>query len=132
MVRVDLAGGFMNGCIAKMSASPIGWARGECVGGGIVSQGERGGSWLTGVSRSRLIVASGGPLVLAGLVEMAFDHCNGVCRWMALKAGEGEASNAGDQVATEGCFKGGKSRAKERCMGKGNQVGRTGRGLMDG
>jgi hypothetical protein len=70
LVGVDLAGGLdgaggvMDGRIAKVGASPVGWACWERVGCGIVGQGERG----RGAIVNWLIVALGRPLALAGLV----------------------------------------------------------------
>jgi hypothetical protein len=63
---LDVAGGVMECSIAKVGASPVGWAGWECVGVGcgIVGQGERG----RGAIVNCLIVALGRPLALAGLV----------------------------------------------------------------
>ena len=61
---LDGAGGVMDCSIAKVGASPVGWAGWERVGCGIVGQGERG----RGAIVNWLIVALGRPLALAGLV----------------------------------------------------------------
>ena len=50
---------------------------------------------------------------------------------MALEAGQGEAGNARYKVAAEGSRKGGESGAEQGSMGESNQVGRTGRGLVE-
>ena len=51
---------------------------------------------------------------------------------MALEAGQGEAGNARYKVAAEGILKGGESGAEQGGMGESNQVGRAGRGLVEG
>ena len=101
LVRVDLSSWFKESGITEVGAMIGGRAEGETI---IIRKAGWGGlrfGWNVG----RLSRASRA-LVLVRLVQVAFDHRNGVGRMFA-KQGRGEAREVGDETFLQSQVKGG-------------------------
>ena len=88
--------------------------------GEVVGLGWGLGRWFEGgaVGGRRL----GGSLILAGLIEVAFDHSDGV-GWVFAKESGGESGKVGDEAVVEGVLEGGKGRGEQCSVSEGDEFG---------